>query len=93
MIAVVAGHRFKNGGEGHRAALGMRDGLAGGVGWCVLNKSKVPGAQSGEGGKSLLRGDVSVGRGPAVLVEGLEDVILFSERLAQAKAEGDFTVG
>ena len=93
MVAVVAGHGFEDGGEGHCAAFGMGDGLTGGVGWCVLKEREVPGAQSGEGGERLLRGDVGVGRGPAVLVEGLQDVVVFGEGLAQAKGEGDFAVG
>jgi len=93
VIPVVAGHGFEDDRESHGAALGMGDRLAGRIGRDVANEGQIPGAQNGEGGEGLLSRDVGVGSGPAVLIEGLEDVMIFSEGLAEAKGEGDFAVG
>ena len=93
VVEVVAGHGFDDGLEGHGAALGMRDGLAGCLRQSVLNEEQVPVAQGGERGEGLRCRDSRIGGGPFFLIEGLDDVIVLGQRLAQAEAEGQFAIG
>jgi hypothetical protein len=93
VVEVVAGHGFYDGGEGHGAALGVGYGLLGCRCWGVADQDQVPLAHGGEGSDGLLGRDAGVGDGPLFLVKRLEDVVVFGEGLAEAKAEGDFAVG
>lgn len=93
VVDVVASHGFYDGSEGHGAAFRVGDGLGGSFGRGVADEDEVPLAHGDEGGEGLLGGDAGVVFGPAVLVEGLEDVVFFSEGLAEAEGEGDFAVG
>jgi len=93
VVEVVAGHGFDDGGEGHGAAFWVGYGLCG-RGWRgVADEDEVPFAHGGEGGERLLRGDARIVGGPFFLIEGLEDVVLLGEGLAETEAEGYFAVG
>ncbi len=93
VIQVVAGHGFDHGLEGHCAPLGMSHGSARGGGQRGLNQPQVPLAQRAEGFKRLGRGNTGIMHRPLVLIEGLDDRVIFSERLAQAEGEDDLAIG
>ena len=54
---------------------------------------QIPVAHGGEDGDGLRGRDARISGGPFFLVEGLDDVVVFGKRLAQAKGKGDFAVG
>ena len=89
----MAGHGFHDGGEGHGTALGVGDGLGRVRGQGGFDEEQVPAPDGGEGDDGVRRGDGGVGGGPLVLVEGLDDVMIFGEGLAEAKGEDGFAVG
>lgn len=93
MVEVVAGHGFNDGLKGHGAALGV-DGWLVGCGWRgVADEDEVPLSERGECSEGLLRRDGGIDSSPAVLIEGLDGVVVFSESLAETEAEGYFAVG
>jgi hypothetical protein len=58
-----------------------------------FDEAQVPAADGGEGDDGVGRGDGGVVGGPLVLVEGLDDVMIFGEGLAEAEGEDGFAVG
>lgn len=93
MIDVVAGHGLDDGPEGHGAALGVSGGAVA-VGFVDGGEEfQVPVAGSGE--ERERRGEVvgGVTPGPVLLVEGLNDGVLFAEGLAETEAEDELAVG
>jgi hypothetical protein len=93
VVEVVTTHGFDDGGEGHGATLGMGDGLVGVGGQGGLDEDQVPAAEHGERGERFVGIDGGIAGGPLVLVEGLDDVVVLSEGLAQAEGEDGFAVG
>jgi len=93
VVKVVAGHGFYDGPEGHGSALGV----GGGVATVVLGdgeeEAEVPvagGLEECKGGVEVVGG---VALGPALLIEGLDDGVVFGEGLAETEAEDQFAVG
>jgi hypothetical protein len=93
VIEVVAGHGFDNGLEGHGAAFGMGNDAAGGGWQSCVNEREVPVAEGGECRERLGGGDAGVCGGPLVLIEGLDDVVVFGQGLAETEAEDELAVG
>ena len=94
MIQVVAGHGFDDGLKCHGAALGMGDGRFAGC--------RQRAARSGAGSSCAARRTSAsassapmpeYGGCPFVLIEGLDDVVVLGQRLAQPEAEDQFAVG
>src|ERR1035441_1942738 len=93
MVEVVAGHGFYDGLKGHGAALGM-DGRPGcGRGQSCVDESQIPPAQAGECFKRTGGSDAAIGRGPLLLVEGLECGRILGQCLAETKTERNLAVG
>jgi hypothetical protein len=93
VVDVVAGHGLDNGPEGHGAALGVSGGAVA-VGLVDGGEEfQIPVARGGE--ECECGGEVvgGVALGPHLLVEGLDDGVLFAEGLAEAEAEDEFAVG
>ena len=93
VVEVVARHGFYDGGEGHGAALGVGDWLVGVGRERGFDEYQIPAADGGEGDDGVRGGDGGIGCGPLVLVEGLDDVVVFCEGLAEAEGEDGFAVG
>jgi hypothetical protein len=93
VVEVVSSHRFDDGGKGHGAALGVGDSFASVFGQGGIDQEQVPAAQDGESGESLVCVDGGIGCGPFVLVERLDDVVVFGEGLAKAEGEDGLAVG
>ena len=93
MVNIVASHGFDDGPEGHGSAFGVCGGVAAVLLGDGGEEAEVPVAGclvEGQGGVEVV-GGVTVG--PALLVEGLDDSVLFAEGLTEAEAKNGLAVG
>lgn len=93
VVEVVAGHGFDDGPEGHGSSFGMGGEAAPVVFSDGGEEAKIPGAgclEEGQG-RGCIVGCVALG--PVVLIEGLDDRVVFGERLTEAEGEDEFAVG
>ena len=89
----MARHGFYDGPEGHGSSFGVGGGVVAVFLGDGGEEAQVPdacGPVEGQGGVEAVGG---VALGPALLVEGLDDGVLFAEGLAETEAEDDLTVG
>lgn len=93
VVDVVACHGFYDGPEGHGSALGVG-------GWAVMvgfgdggEEAEIPvaGRLKERKGCDYIAGGVALS--PTLLIEGLNDGVVFSERLAQTEREDKLAVG
>jgi hypothetical protein len=89
----VPSHGFDERPELHGAALGVGERLVEEVGGDGREQGQVPAADGGEDVECGLGVEGGVAVRPAVLVEGLDDVVRLGEGLAEAEGEDDFGVG
>ena len=89
----MASHGFDDGPEGHGSAFGVGSGVVTVVLGDGGEETEVPvagGLVKGQGGVEAVGG---VALGPVILVEGLDDGVLFAEGLAESEAENGLAVG
>lgn len=93
VVEVVAGYGFDHGLEGHFAAFGMGERFREHLGGCGADQREIPIADGGEDGEGRASFERRIIFRPLVLVEGLDDVMVFREGLAQAKPKDHFAIG
>jgi hypothetical protein len=92
VVNVVASHGFDDGPEGHGSAFGVGGGMVAVLFGDGGEETQVPvagGLVEGQGGVEVVGG---VAIGPALLIEGLDDGVLFAEGLSEAEAKNSLAV-
>src|SRR5581483_4297737 len=92
MIHIMSGHRFNNGLESHVSALRVRNLFGAVFRLRVPDQRQVPSANGGKGcqrRRSIVGG---IGDGPFLLIKRLNYMVVFSQRLPQAKRKSDLAV-
>jgi hypothetical protein len=82
MIQIVTCHGFNERAEVHLSALGMVNGLCHRLSRYRAQQHKVPLAYAGKGHHRCLWIVAGIICGPDLLIKGLDDVMVLSERLA-----------
>ncbi len=85
MVQIVTRHGFDHNPQRHIAALGMIQWLVEIPGLKSRDQREIPLADRGENGQSRRRITACIGRGPLILIEWLDDMVVLSQRLPQPK--------
>jgi len=93
VIQIMAGHGFDDYSKGHRTSLRMSDRTVPVLWRSLVQQNSVPLAQSHKRAQSIFPAYERILRRPAGLIEGLDDMAIFSQCLPQAEREGNLGIG
>ena len=92
MVQIVASHGLDNSPKGHLAAFGVKDRPVKLLFIKAGKQRQVPFAERSESCERICGRKLGIRGGPGILIERLNRMVRFSERLAQPKTKGNFAV-